>query len=85
MKATVQPSLFSKPKPDYMAEVKSRLNKLEIMRKFSDSSGAIVSCRIIYTTPLTCLHTEFRLHIKGEYKCLTPDCPGIITENQLAI
>lgn len=81
----MQQSLFNKPKRDYMSEVRERLQKLELMRIFTDFSGVKISCRIIYTTPFTCSHKEFRLHKKGEFKCLTPDCPGIITENQLAI
>lgn len=78
---TNQPTLFQKPKPDYMAEVKSRLNKLDMMRTFKSFNGTNRQARLIYTLPITCEHTEFEQLNFTEYKCST--CGQIITEKQI--
>ncbi len=80
-------SLFDtddKPKPDYMSEIRGRLNKMDMTRNLYDTSGNSIQARLIYTLPGTCAHPDFDSR-GNHYACRTEGCKSILTENQIYI
>ncbi len=70
-------------KPDYMAEIRSRLAKLDAERVFIEPTGANVRSRIFYTLPGNCAHEIFQRTGPNEFTCREKNCNGIITQNQV--
>jgi len=73
-------NLFSTetPKPDHLSEIKTRLNKLDMIRTFTEINGTSFDSRIIYTLPATCEHQAFTRSGMNEYKCEAQNCKGFI-------